>query len=267
MSSTNAQLDLLQDSASGEWMLPSIESSHRIIPINVAKSGIFKADISSATSIESAVVYRDDTNQVIYTGDLLDQDEFDIFLTVLKKNTSGMLGDSRRYRVSKTAFLQELGWSNSGANHARLERSLIRLTKALFVQQSIDHESEETKRSIPMRMFSYEMFENHIDLWVSDESIQLFEKVSTIDWDKRKQIESRHNLAKALQGLMSGYPELMSFEYQFDDLRVTGVKSPDRHFAVALDRAFNELVRVGIVKDFLIEKRNDKKWWASWTLS
>lgn len=264
MSTTNTQLNMLQDGAIGKWMLPSVESNYRIIPIDVAKSGIFKVDITSSTSIENAVVYKDDKNQVIYTGYLLDQDDFDILLTVLKKNASD---DDKRYRVSKTAFLHELGWSNTGGNHARLERSLVRLTKALFVQQSVDHESEEIKHSIPMRIFSCEMFENHIDLWVSDESIQLFEKISTINWDKRKKIESRHNLAKALQALMSSYPELMSFEYQFDDLRVIGIKSPDRHFAVALDRAFNELVRVGIVKEFLIEKRINKKWYASWTLN
>lgn len=80
----------------------------------------------------------------------------------------------------------------------------------------------------------------------------------------RRMIKPRHHLAKAMHAYICSEDELLNHEYRFDDLRFTGVKSPDRHFAVALERAFNEIVRAGIVKEFLIEKRAaDKKWWIS----
>ncbi len=93
-----------------------------------------------------------------------------------------------------------------------------------------------------------------VEISAKDKWLDIYNTLSAINMATRRMIGTRHYLAKALHTHIYLNPELICHEYRFEDLRFTGVKSPDIHFAVALERAFNELLRIDIVESFIIEK-------------
>ncbi len=243
------------------------------VPVHVARSGVFKSDIDGLDRVDNIVVSRNDTDVYLYTGHILSQDEADILLSVLlimqnsDNDTDGAIDELGRYKISKTAFLAKLGkgWTNTGQNHLRLEKALNRLALGQFRTESVDHSSQEEKRSKPMQMFSYEMHKDHLLLWIPVESMKLFEETGALSWSKRQLIESRSKLAKTLQLYMSGFPDQKHKQITLKELSViAGVKSPERKFAVALEKAFNELKRVDVIDSYLIGKTNEI-WVCSWT--
>lgn len=160
--------------------------------------------------------------------------------------------DVKTESLSATYVLEKMCWTNSGENHRRLTEAIKQFKESDVFGHIFEIDNNDLKRK---RII--------VEISAKDKWLDIFNTLSAINVATRRMIGTRHHLAKALHTYICLNPELKCHEYRFDDLRFTCVKSPDRHFAVALERAFNELLRVGIVESFIVEKRTDKKWWLS----
>jgi hypothetical protein len=251
--------------------LPALSEKQASVPRDIGRSGVFSAADNSDNFVDGVVIYKDENRSLLYKGQTLGQDEADVFLTVIRHMQNMQIGEETKLKLSKNKFLEMIGWTKTGANHVRLTDAMTRLRAALFLYDTEHDSGVHKKTREPFNMFMFEQKETHIEVWIPERSAELFKQNSILSWEKRTQIAPKKTLAKAIQVYLSTFDE-KDIEFTFKDLReTTGVKSPDNKFSIALDQALQELVRVGVIVSFWIEKRlkadgtKRKDWWCGIT--
>lgn len=278
----NGQLDLLAQQEydkleklpklvanSGIAFMPFFPDELASLPVHIGRSGVFSpATEEEAKFYHDAVFYKDENIILKYSGHSLNQDDADVFMTVLRLTKGGKTGRDGRIRTLRSTLLSELGWTRAGKSYSRLLSSIKRLTESLFYYETLGTDSDTPiSRSHPLRMFEYELTQGeHYVIWIPRESMMLFEQNGFLNWEKRQSIGARNGLAKSIQLYSSSLANTNTVRMMVAELKdITRTKSPENKFRVSLQRAFEELERVQLIENSWINK-DGKDWYCGWNI-
>lgn len=250
--------------------IPFLRDGFKAIPTAVARSGAFSSSNEVANKesdfMNNVTLYRDDNIVVKFSGHLLNQSDADIWMQVIALMKNKKLGTDGRIKARRSEFMRMLGWDVAGPNYEKLLNSFKRLVESTFYLESPDEDASDSKKSKPLRMFEYTQEDGFITVWIPSESMALFSRMSEVNWDARLKLGNRMDLAKAVQIYASSFTPGHIHTISLGDLKsITGHKSPDRKFAIILERALNKLQDLNVLSNVWVSKELGV-WYCGWTL-
>lgn len=243
------------------------------VPMHVARSGMFSATTGYVAEdtipIRDMECYRDENIRVSFTGHILNQDDADVLMVVNYMIKSSNLSKGDHLKMFRATLLHELGWSANGENYARLLECMKRLTESMYYLESPDENSSFNKKSVPLRMFMYKQDGQYLEIWIPEESSALYKDNAILNWQKRKLLNSKSNLPRAIQFYMSGFPEKKEFRVEITKIKTIARSiSPNSKFVVSLKRGLEDLEKANIIQEgSWWVKKEYGLWWCGWTVA
>lgn len=241
--------------ASEPSYLPHWPDSARPLPNSIARSALFAVSRRGGRDLvkDSLIASRGDT-RILFTGELLNQDDADVWLHVLQVAKNKPLGE--RVCFNRTDFLDKIGWKRGkngsfpGPAYEWLHTTLQRLTQALF--------TIKTRRFFStfhlIDAYDHDTETGEYWLSVSPKAIDVFEGYAYVNWESRKLLPKGDKLARWLQGYICSHAKGEKHAISIELLKTWSgcEKSRLRDFRDrALPRALCELEKVKIIQDVL----------------
>lgn len=195
-----------------------------------------------------------------YTGEQLDEADCDLMMALIWYAQRQPLGEW--VVMNRAEILRKIGRSTGKQQYEWLHRRIKAMTEAtLFLEAKKPDGS--TRYSIGKTMsfriiadFSYDDESETYSYRLDPRWVQLYarKEYALIDFDARLKIGRGQDMAKALQRLIATsdeVPQRYSLEWLKDKMQYSGRM---RDFRDALERACDELVRVGIIARWKLEQ-------------
>ncbi|MCP3942910.1 MAG: hypothetical protein GY710_15680 [Desulfobacteraceae bacterium] len=237
-------------------LFPDFSKQVAAMPNTIARSALFAPIARGRRKYHDEVMIASRSDVSIgYSGKQLDMGDSDVFMHAIKLAADHDLGEE--FQILPYGFLLALGRGGKrkpGATNKKwLRASFKRLKKGVL---TIETGSQEKELSL-IDEYTYNKKDGTHYLKISPKILFLFRKqqYGLIDWDKRKAIKKRINLAKWLQTYIAsntkgeqriGVEKLKRWCGQKD-------RRTD-HFTTALKEALKELERVEIISSGKISK-------------
>ena len=242
--------------------LPLWSSLERALPNHLARSSLFAPIARGRRKIydRERLSSRDDV-AIFFSGKQLDMADQDVFLQALQETQRASLGE--RAYINRAQFLRTIGRRERGkASYIWLHEAFRRLTLAYI-------EIETRRYKLGMHLVNdWELDEETGEYWlsISPKIITLFSRneFGLIDFDKRKQLAKRVDLAKWLQSYIASHRR-GEHRIALKHLKSwSGVGGRMRDFKGSLGEALGELERVGLIKSIRIKTNAQGEEQAVW---
>lgn len=196
--------------------------------------------------------------EIRFSGVQLDQSDCDVFMQLVHEARGKTLGDA--LVLNRADFLSQIGRADGGKNYEWLANVFRRLNGA-----RIHVESERYRVNMTLLTKTIEDKQTGAFSVVLDPDIvKMFSgaEYSLVDWQKRKQLERRVDLAKWLHNFICSHEHGLQ-RWTVGNLREwSGYASPLRKFREALAEALGELERVEIIRGTAFYERESKVRWT-----
>lgn len=231
---------------------PIIPASTRAVVNEIASSALFAAiQGKDRKLVKDMPVAATGETQVFFTGELLNQDDHDVFMLLVCLASTKPAGEY--VVVSAHSLLKALGRKTGGTAHKQLDAEIKRLTHAgveiktrgytyigHLIHDAVKH--EETKNWI------YALNEKLVTLYGAS-------GYTLIDWEQRKRLRGK-DLARWLQLEIARHT--VPFPVKVETLRrLSGSTAKELyHFRATLKKALNELQAEGHIAAWLIDEND-----------
>ena len=174
---------------------PVIPATTRAVVNEIASSALFAAIQGKDRKLvkDMPVTARGET-QMFFTGELLNQDDHDVFMQLVYLASAEPLG--AYVTVSAHSLLKALGRGTSGKEHQQLDAEIKRLTEATVVIKNhratyIGHLIHDALKHEVSGQWGYRLNEKLVSLYGAS-------CYTLIDWEQRKRLKGK-DLARWLQ--------------------------------------------------------------------
>lgn len=181
--------------------------------------------------------------EIRFSGEQLDQSDCDVFMQLIHVARGKTLGEP--VDLNRADLLKQIGRDDGGKNYAWLASVFIRLNGA-----RIHIESERYKVNVSLVSKTIEdKLMGRFQAVLDPDIIKIFSgnEYTIVDWEKRKMLEKRVDLAKWLQNFICSHTKGLQRNNIANLRSWAGYSSPIRKFREALLEAMEELERVGII--------------------
>lgn len=255
--------------AAAKRQLPLWPELDRAIPNHLARSSLF-APIAAGRRRQhdrSEISSRSDV-RILFTGKQLDMADSDVFMQALFEAHRVPLGE--KVFIKRGTFLKALGRSTGKGDYTWLHESFRRLFLGAIEIEANHFTIGASGRGSALHLingFDYDDEHDAYYLIFDPRILALFDskEFALIDWDKRKHLEKRVDMAKWLQNYVG------SHEAGIHRIGLHYLKSwmaygsPMNKFVIALDEAMRELERLEIIAGARIEDSTRGERQAAWT--
>lgn len=169
--------------------------------------------------------------EIRYTGDQLDQADCDVFMQLVHEASGKPLGETAPIAIVKSKFLAQIGRDDGYAQYKWLKSVFRRLGDAQIDVQSDRYDL--TTRLVLKKLEDKQ--EGIFALLLDCEIIKMFaaNEYSLVDWEKRKQLERRIDLAKWLLNFTCSHEKGLQHHSLLSLKEWSGYSSPMRKFREA----------------------------------
>lgn len=197
--------------------------------------------------------------EIRFSGEQLDQSDCDVFMQLIHELRGRSI--DQPLQLNRADFLQQIGrQSDGGTTYEWLSQVFRRLNGA-----RIHVESDRYRVNMTLISKTIEDKQSGAFLVVLDPDIvKMFSgsEYTLVDWQKRKQLERRVDLAKWLHNFTCSHEHGLQ-RWAVTSLRDwSGYTSPVRKFREALKEALDELERVSIIQRPVFYERLSKVRWT-----
>ena len=249
--------------------LPLWPDLERAIPNHLARSSLF-APIAPGRRKQhdrAEIASRDDV-KILFTGKQLDMADCDVFMQALYEAHRAPLGE--RVIIKRGTFLKAIGRSNGKSDYEWLHEAFRRLFLGAIELEAKRYKIGGTPKSSGLHLvdsFDYDPDADAYFIKFDPRILALFnnKEYALIDWDKRKQLHKRVDMAKWLQNYLASH-ELGVHRIGLKLLKEwMDYSSPMNKFKEALGEAMGELERLEIIAGARIEPSSRREAQAVWT--
>ena len=244
-----------------QLFLPGLEDTMRALPNAINRSSLFAPIARGRRKYyqEQAMVSRADI-VISYTGQQLDEADADLTFQLLFDAKVNPLGQPIFFKRSD--LLKAMGRCVGKHDYEWLHRRMKALTEStIFIEAKRQDGTNKyrighTKAFHILADFEYNAESETYSYTLDPRWVVLFSnrEYALIDWNKRLQISTGQDLAKALQRLFAtsnSSPQKYALDWLREKMQYT---SPMHKFRTFLDTALIELKRVELVTDWKFEK-------------
>lgn len=249
--------------------LPLWSDLERAIPNHLARSSLF-APISRGarkTHDRSEIASREDV-KILFTGKQLDMADCDVFMQALYEGHRAALGE--RVVINRSQFLDSIGRNKGRSDYKWLQESFRRLFLGAIEIESKKYAIGGSPKSSGLHLldaFDFDPESESYYLKFDPRILALFHnrEYALIDWEKRKQLAKRVDMAKWLQNYLASHEpgrhriSLKLLKEWMD------YASPLNKFREAVMEALAELERLGIVAGVQLETSKRSQSQVAWT--
>ncbi len=249
--------------------LPLWPDLERAIPNHLARSSLF-APIAPGRRKQhdrSEIASREEV-KILFTGKQLDMADCDVFMQALYEAHRAPLGE--RVVIKRGSFLKAIGRSTGKSDYEWLHEAFRRLfLGAIEIEARNKYKIGGTPKSSGLHLLDAFDYDPEADMYYikfDPRILQLFHnrEYALIDWEKRKQLHKRVDMAKWLQNYLASHDK---------GIHRIGLKllkewmdygSPMNKFKEALGEAMGELERLEIIASPKIEQSSRQEVQAFW---
>lgn len=249
--------------------LPLWSDVERAIPNHLTRSSLF-APIAPGRRKQhdrSEITSREDV-KILFTGKQLDMADCDVFMQALHEAHRAPLGE--RVTIKRGTFLKAIGRCTGKSDYEWLHEAFRRLfLGAIEIEARNKFKIGGTPKSSCMHLLDSFDYDPEVDAYFikfDSRILALFHnrEYALIDWEKRKQLNKRIDMAKWLQNYIASHGS---------GVHRIGLKllkawmdygSPMNKFKEALLEAMGELERLEIIGSQRIEQSSRKELQAFW---
>lgn len=231
--------------------LPLWPELERAIPNHIARSSLFAPIARGRRKIHDKVLLTSRCDvQIFYWGKQLDEADCDVWMQALHEARRVPLGEP--VPINRAAFLRAIGRNVGRSDYNWLHESFQRLAFAMLAIETKRYAIGTTPRSRVMHLvegFDYDPDTEVYHLSIDRRMLALFshQEFALIDWDKRRQIQGRVDLAKRLQRLVATSDETTQ-RYSLGYLKALCCYTGRlRDFRPAVLDALRELQRLSLI--------------------
>lgn len=234
--------------------LPGLSEFMLAMPNDVARSSLF-APVTRGKRrvlVRQVMETRGDA-RMVFSGEQLDESDSDVWMLLMKMAANYEPGAI--FEVHRREFLQKLNRSVGGSMYEWLHRSLQRLD---WGQLSMEGNTGGKPWKVgitlflhPIKELSFNASRGVYTLCIDERWRFIYggNQFSLIDWDKRMLFGKNQDMAKSLQRLIAASSDSLQ-RYQVEWLKKRMLSTGRlRDFRTALQAAFVELERVGVIRD------------------
>lgn len=248
--------------------LPLWPDMERAIPNHLARSSLFSpiAPGRRKQHDRSEIASREDV-KILFTGKQHDMADCDVFMQALYEAHRAPLGE--RVVIKRGAFLKAIGRSTGRSDYEWLHEAFRRLFLGAIEIEAKKFKIGGTPKSSGLHLldaFDYDPDDDAYFIKFDPRILTLFHnrEYALIDWDKRKQLHKRVDMAKWLQNYLASHepgPHRVSLKLlkQWMDY-----SSHMNKFKEALGEAMGELERLEIIAGTRIEMSTRREAQAVW---
>ena len=255
--------------AQDQQQLPLWPDLERAIPNHLARSSLF-APISRGarkTHDRAEIASREDV-KILFTGKQLDMADCDVFMQALYEGHRATLGE--KVVINRGKFLAAIGRSKGRSDYEWMHDSFRRLFLGAIEIEAKRYKIGATPKSSGLHLidaFDYDPDTDSYYIKFDPRILALFHnrEYALIDWEKRKQLAKRVDMAKWLQNYLASHEP---------GLHRIGLKplkewmdyaSPIHKFREAVMEALSELERLEIVAGVRLETSKRSQPQVAWT--
>lgn len=266
---TNPSRSLAPVPAQDQQQLPLWPDLERAIPNHLARSSLFAPISRGARKAHdrAEIASREDV-KILFTGKQLDMADCDVFMQALYEGHRATLGE--KVVVNRGKFLAAIGRSKGRSDYEWLHESFRRLFLGAIEIEAKRYKIGATPKSSGLHLidaFDYDPDTDSYYIKFDPRILALFHnrEYALIDWEKRKQLAKRVDMAKWLQNYLASHEP---------GLHRIGLKllkewmdyaSPIHKFREAVMEALSELERLGIVAGVRLETSKRSQQQVAWT--
>lgn len=248
--------------------LPLWSDLERAIPNHLARSSLF-APISRGarkTHDRSEIASREDV-KILFTGKQLDMADCDVFMQALYEGHRAELGE--RVVINRSQFLSAIGRNKGRSDYTWLQDSFRRLFLGAIEIESKKYAIGASPKSSGLHLidaFDYDPDSDSYYIKFDLRILALFHnrEYALIDWEKRKQLAKRVDMAKWLQNYLASH-EPGTHRISLKLLKEwMDYASPLHKFRDAVMEALGELERLGIVAGVRLETSKRSQSQVAW---
>jgi len=247
-----------------QLFLPGMEDFNRAMPNAIARSSLFAPIARGKRKLHNGtiMVSRADA-KIEYHGEQLDEADADIMLQLIYEARHAALGEA--FEVNTSDFLRSIGRAGGKQTYEWLHRRVKALRTAMFfieAKKSDGQTKYQFGKTTDLNMISSFHYDKGTYTFKIDPRwAALFgnREYALLDWTKRLAIAQGQDMAKTLQRLIATSADTTqryALEWLKDKLQYN---SPNRKFKEALNKAIEELKRVGIIINGKIELNTRKE--------
>lgn len=253
----------------GKRQLPLWPDLERAISNHLARSSLFAPIAPGRRKVHdrSEMASREDV-KILFTGKQLDMADCDVFMQALYEARRAPLGE--RIFIKRGTFLREIGRSTGANDYAWLHESFRRLFLGAIEIEAKHYKIGSTPQSSGLHLvdaFDYDPEVEGYYMKFDPRILALFHnrEYALIDWEKRKQLHKRVDMAKWLQNYLA------SHEKGIHRISLRLLKtwmdygSPMNKFKEAVTEALSELERLEIIVGARIMQSSKRELQAAWT--
>lgn len=196
--------------------------------------------------------------EIRFSGEQLDQSDCDVFMQLIHEARGKTLGEP--VDLNRADLLKQIGRDDGGKNYAWLTSVFKRLNGA-----RIHVESERYKVNVTLVSKTIEdKLSGRFQAVLDPDIIKIFSgnEYTIVDWEKRKMLERRVDLAKWLQNFICSNEKGLQRNSLANLKEWAGYSSPMRKFREALTEALEELERVGVISGPTFYEDGSKVRWT-----
>ena len=249
-----------------QMFLPGLEEAMRALPNHINRSSLFAPIARGRRRFhrQQEMVGRADV-VVSYTGEQLDEADADLMLQLLFDARKHPLGHAVPF--NRAALLRSMGRATGSTQYEWLHRRMKALTEGTIFIEARHKDGTKKYRIGHTKAFhiladiSYDADTEIYTYTLDPRWIIMFDnrEYSLLDWNKRLQIGTGQDLAKALQRLFAtsnDSPQRYGLDWLKGKMQYEG---RTRDFKQSLDRAGLELKRLEIITAMKIERSTKGK--------
>lgn len=249
--------------------LPLWQDLERAIPNHLARSSLFSpvAPGRRKQYERAEIACRDDVT-IFFTGKQLDMADCDVFMQALHEAHRMALGD--RVSIKRGTFLRAIGRSTGKADYAWLHESFRRLFIGVVeIEAKNKYQLGGTPHSSGLHLLENYAYDADLETYYirfDPRILALFNnrEYALIDWEKRKQLSKRVDMAKWIQNYLASHePGIHRIGLKLLKMWMD-YSSPMNKFETAIKEALGELERLEIIASARIEESTRKEPQATW---
>lgn len=226
--------------------------SVRGVPNAVLRGSLFGVSQRRAVARKRELLAAVDGIEVRFKGERFNQTDLDLWEMLLHLARQQPLGN--RVEFSSHSLLKELGRDTAGKEHEKLKEDIARLRSGT-VEVTWTEEGKTFIGGLVEKAFRDEVTQRYVVVF-DEKMLSLYEGgYSYVNWEQRQAL-GNNNLAKWLHGFYASHAE--PFPYKVDTIRnlcgsTNGVL---RDFRRSLKAALAELVEIGAIRSWEIDKND-----------
>jgi hypothetical protein len=224
--------------------------SVRGVPNAVLRGSLFTVSKRRSTAKKRELLAAVDGIEVRYKGERFNQTDLDVWEMLLHLARQQPLGD--RVEFSAHALLKELGRGTGKTQHEQLKEEIVRL-RGGTVEVTWTKEGKTFIGGLVEKAYRDEITQRYVVMF-DQKMLGLYEGgYSHVDWAQRQAL-GNNNLAKWLHGFYASHAQ--PFPYKVETIRTLcgSTNGELRGFRRDMKEALTELVKVGAIIEWEIDK-------------